>query len=125
MSRRILAAVGLAVVLGSLAGCERARSTEDRTDRRAACVAACAKVASAESVDPGLCDKACSRTCADKCEDLATRTGGFVPCQEVCSRSCADLEATYGMSHDLCTYLVENRFDPTYVTAPDRPARPR
>ena len=74
----------------------------------------------ADSVDPGLCPPACSRSCAERCGDLATRVGDFVPCQEVCSRSCVDLEATYGVSHELCTYLVENRFDPTYVTAPDR-----
>ena len=122
MSRRILAAVGLALVLGSPAGCERARSTDDPTDRaQAPCVAACVKVAAAESVDPALCPPVCARSCAEKCEDLATRTGGgFAPCNEVCSRSCADLEATYGMSRELCTYLVENRFDPTYVAAPDR-----
>ena len=121
MSRTIVAVVGL-VVLWSLAGCERARSNEDQTDQaRARCVAACVKAATADGVDPGLCVGACSRSCADKCEDFATRVGGGVaPCQEVCSRSCADLEATYGMSHDLCSYLVENRFDPTYVTAPER-----
>ena len=122
MSRTTLAALGLALVLGTLAGCERAGLTGDPADRaRAACVAACVKVATAESVDLGVCLPACSRSCADKCEDFATRTGGgFAPCQVVCSRSCADLEATYGMSHELCTYLVENRFDPTYVPAPDR-----
>jgi hypothetical protein len=121
MSRTTLAVLGLALVLGPLAGCERAGTAGDQAERaRAACVAACVKVAAADAVDPGLCPPACSRTCAERCEELATRTGGFIPCQEVCSRSCVDLEATYGISDELCTYLVENRFDPAHVTVPDR-----
>jgi hypothetical protein len=52
---------------------------------------------------------------------LALVLGPLAGCERVCSRSCADLEATYGISDELCTYLVENRFDPAHATVPHRP----
>jgi hypothetical protein len=84
----------------------------------AECARRCVELAGS---DAELCPKVCSATCYDRCSDLARRSGGL-PCDTFCSSTCADLQHQFGITGELCRWIVENKPSPTYTPRSLEPA---